>query len=72
MEFTAPVRHGDRITATGTIAGIDGKGVVTVALECRNDRGETVVRGQALVKKLREVYGSAPPLAVEQPPVEAE
>jgi 3-hydroxybutyryl-CoA dehydratase len=72
MEFTAPVRHGDRITATGTIAGIDAKGVVSVALECRNDRGEIVVRGQALVKKLKEVYGSAPPPAVEQPPVEAE
>ena len=72
MEFTAPVRRGDRITATGTVEGIDSKGIVRVALECRNDRGETVVRGQALVKKLKEVYGSAPPLAVEQPPVDAE
>ncbi|MGH7407301.1 MAG: MaoC family dehydratase [Candidatus Methylomirabilales bacterium] len=60
MEFTAPVRPGDRITAVGTIEGIDAKGVVSVALECRNDRGEAVVRGRALLKKLKELYGSAP------------
>lgn len=71
MEFTAPVRRGDRITATGTIAGIDAKGVVSVVLECRNDRGETVVRGQALVKKLKEIYGTALPPALEQHPAEA-
>src|SRR3990170_2061240 len=32
MEFTAPVRSGDVITATGTIEEIDAKGNVRVAL----------------------------------------
>lgn len=56
MEFTAPVRAGDRITAMGTIEAIDAKGLVTVALECRNQRGETVVQGRAVLKKLKELY----------------
>lgn len=56
MDFTAPVRPGDRITATGTIEEIDAKGVVTVGLHCQNQRGETVVRGRAITKKLKEIY----------------
>ena len=69
IEFTAPVRPGDRVTAIGTIEAIDAKGVVGVALECRNDRGETVLRGRAVLKKLKELYGSAPtPLAESAPP----
>ncbi len=71
MEFTAPVRPGDRVTAIGTIEGIDAKGVVSVALECRNDRAETVVRGRAVVKKLKELYGSAPSPVVENTPMDA-
>lgn len=71
MEFTAPVRSGDRITAIGTIEGIDPKGVVSVALECRNSRGETVVRGRALLKKLKELYGSAPSPVVQNAPADA-
>lgn len=71
MEFTAPVRPGDRVTAIGTIEAIDAKGVVEVALECRNDRGETVLRGRALLKKLKELYGSAPTPLAESPPAAA-
>lgn len=71
MEFTAPVRPGDRVTAIGTIEGIDAKGVVSVALECRNDRAETVVKGRAVVKKLKELYGSAPSPVVENTPMDA-
>jgi len=56
MEFTAPVRPGDKITAIGTIEEIDDKGVLTVGLECKNQRDEVVVRGKAILKKLKEVY----------------
>ncbi len=56
MDFVAPVYPGDLITATGTIEEISVKGSVQVALDCRNQRGEVVVRGKAVVKKLREMY----------------
>jgi 3-hydroxybutyryl-CoA dehydratase len=56
MDFTGPVRPGDVITATGTIEDIDPKGVIQVALACRNQRNEVVVRGKAVMKKLKEIY----------------
>jgi 3-hydroxybutyryl-CoA dehydratase len=56
MEFTAPVRPGDVITATGVIEEIDPKGVLQVGLSCTNQRNEVVVRGRAVVKKLKEIY----------------
>jgi len=63
MEFTAPVRSGDIITATGTIEEIEPKGVIRVALTCTNQHKEVVVRGMAVVKKLKEVYQPAPAAA---------
>ncbi len=59
MEFTAPVRPGDVITATGTIEDVDAKGVIRVALLCTNQHGQVVVRGEAVVKKLKEIYQPA-------------
>ncbi len=56
MEFTAPVRTGDRITAVGVIEEIDDKGVLTIGLQSTNQRDEVVVRGRAILKKLKEVY----------------
>lgn len=56
MEFTGPVRAGDRITATGVIEEIDDKGVLTVGLKCMNQRDEVVVKGTAVLKKLKEIY----------------
>lgn len=56
MEFTAPVRTGDRITAAGVIEEINDRGIITVNLQCRNQRDEVVVRGKAILKKLKEVY----------------
>ncbi len=56
MEFTGPVRAGDRITATGVIEEFDERGVLTVRLQCTNQRDEVVVRGTAILKKLKEVY----------------
>jgi len=61
MDFTAPVRPGDVITATGTIDEIDPRGVVQVSLVCRNQNEEVVVRGKAHVKKLREAYQPVEP-----------
>ncbi len=61
MEFTAPVRPGDRVTATGTIEDIDPKGVIRVALTCTNQDQTVVVRGKALVKKLKEIYQASTP-----------
>jgi len=65
VEFTAPVRSDDRITAVGVIEAIDEKGIVTVSLECKNQRHEVVVRGVATMKKLKEVYQEAG--AAQQP-----
>ncbi len=63
MDFTAPVRPGDVLTATGIIEEIDPKGIVQVALTCRNQDNAVVVRGRALVKKLREMCPPAPTAA---------
>jgi 3-hydroxybutyryl-CoA dehydratase len=59
MEFTAPVRTGDRITAVGVIEEINDRGVVTVGLQCRSQRDEVVLRGRAMLKKLKEVCQQA-------------
>ena len=61
MDFTAPVRPGDVITATGVIEDIDPKGVMQVSLACTNQRKEVVVRGKAVVKKLKEIYQPSAP-----------
>lgn len=63
MEFLAPVRSGDVITATGTIEGIDEKGVIRVSLSCTNQGNVVVVRGKAVVKKLKEIYQPSNPAA---------
>lgn len=63
MDFTAPVRSGDVITATGTIEEVDEKGQVRVALTCTNQHNAVVVRGRAVVKKLKEMYQPSNPAA---------
>jgi 3-hydroxybutyryl-CoA dehydratase len=68
LDFLAPVHPDEVVTATGVIEEITDRGVVRVALTCRNQKGETVVRGHAIVKKLKEMYqpalASASPVAV--------
>ena len=59
IEFTAPVRVGDQLTAVGVIEEIDQKGAIAVDLECKNQHDEVVVRGKALMKKLKEVHQEA-------------
>jgi len=50
MKFVAPVFLDDTITATGTVAKIrEDKPIVTLITVCANQRGETVVEGEAVV-----------------------
>jgi 3-hydroxybutyryl-CoA dehydratase len=50
MKFIAPVFIDDTITATGTVVKIrEEKQIVTLETVCANQRGETVVKGEAVV-----------------------
>lgn len=50
LTFTAPVYIGDTVTTTATITKIrEGKGIVTMDTICRNQHGDTVVKGEAVV-----------------------
>jgi len=50
LEFKGPVFLGDTVTASATITSWDGgKGPMTIATSCHNQRGEVVVTGEARV-----------------------
>ena len=50
LKFTAPVFIGDTVTATGTVTNIRGdKPIVTLETMCTNQKGETLVTGEAVV-----------------------
>jgi acyl dehydratase len=50
MKFVAPVFIGDTVTATGTVANIrEDKPIVTLRTVCTNQRGETILTGEAAV-----------------------
>jgi 3-hydroxybutyryl-CoA dehydratase len=50
VRFLKPVRPGDTITATGEVIAIRAeKRVLTLRTECRNQRGEMVISGEAIV-----------------------
>ena len=52
-KFKEPARPGDTLTITGKINCIEQKSDVSYAncgFECRNQRGETIVTGEAIVK----------------------
>lgn len=49
MKFTAPVRIGDTITATITVLELLSKNRVRLATTCRNQSGETVLDGEAVI-----------------------
>lgn len=54
MKFTAPVFLGDTVTATGTVNKIrQDKGIVTLETICTNQKGETLVIGEAVVMILK-------------------
>ena len=50
LQFTAPVFPGDEVKAHVSVLKVrEDKPVVTLATVCTNQRGETVVRGEAVV-----------------------
>ncbi len=54
MRFTAPVFLGDTVTTTATVTSIRGeKGIVTLETICKNQNGEMLVKGEAVVMILR-------------------
>ena len=53
MKFTAPVFLGDTVTASATIIAIrEDKNIVTLETNCINQKGETLVKGEAAVMVL--------------------
>lgn len=50
LKFLRPVRIGDTVTASAEVVGYrPDKRVVTLATACLNQRGETVVEGEAVL-----------------------
>jgi acyl dehydratase len=50
LQFTAPVFPGDTVTARVAVTKVrEDKPVVTLETVCTNQRGETVIRGEAVV-----------------------
>ena len=50
FKFTAPVYPGDTVTARATVKAVkEGKPIVTLETVCTNQRGETVLVGEAVV-----------------------
>jgi 3-hydroxybutyryl-CoA dehydratase len=50
FKFLAPVYLGDTVTASVTVTKIrDDKPIVTLECVCENQRGETIIRGEAVV-----------------------
>jgi 3-hydroxybutyryl-CoA dehydratase len=56
FEFTAPVRFGDTLTAEATVEEVVAERyLVNLAVACRNQREEAVLKGKAVIKVLKEV-----------------
>jgi 3-hydroxybutyryl-CoA dehydratase len=56
FDFTAPVRFGDTLTAEATVQDVNlARHQVDLAVACRNQRDEVVLRGRAVLKVLKEV-----------------
>jgi 3-hydroxybutyryl-CoA dehydratase len=50
LQFLAPVFPGDTVTAKVTVTKIkEGKPILTLETICENQRGETLIRGEAVV-----------------------
>jgi 3-hydroxybutyryl-CoA dehydratase len=51
LKFTKPVLLGDTITATVTVTKFrEDKGILTLETVCANQDGDTVIKGEAVVK----------------------
>jgi len=54
-KFLAPVRIGDTITATGEVVRArKDKGIVTLNASCTNQKGETIVEGEWVIRLYEE------------------
>jgi len=50
LKFLAPIFPGDTVTAKVTVTKIkEGKPILTLETVCENQRGETLIRGEAVV-----------------------
>jgi 3-hydroxybutyryl-CoA dehydratase len=50
LQFVAPIFPGDTITAKATVTKIkEGKPIITLETVCENQRGETLIKGEAVV-----------------------
>lgn len=54
LKFTAPVRLDDTVTTTLEVIELLSKNRVRLATTCRNQKGETVVEGEATVMVVNE------------------
>ncbi len=50
VRFRAVARPGDTMTADGTVTSVEG-GKTVCAIECRNESGEVLVSGEAVVSR---------------------
>ncbi len=51
LKFTAPVRIGDTFTATVEVESLrEDKKIVTLTTTCRNQKGDVVIQGSAVLK----------------------
>ena len=51
MNFRKPVFHGDEITATVTVTNVrKDKSILYFDTKCKNDRGDVVIDGKAVLK----------------------
>ena len=50
VRFRAVARPGDTLTASGTVKSVEG-GKTVCAIECRNESGEVLVSGEAVVSR---------------------
>jgi len=50
LQFLAPIFPGDTVTAKVSVVKVkEGKPIVTLETVCENQRGETLIRGEAVV-----------------------
>jgi 3-hydroxybutyryl-CoA dehydratase len=50
IQFLAPIFPGDTVTAKVTVTNIkEGKPILTLETVCENERGETLIKGEAVV-----------------------
>lgn len=56
FDFTGPVRFGDTLTAEATVEDVvTERHIVNLAVVCRNQHAEAVLKGRAVIKVLKEV-----------------